>query len=157
MNHLMNWLRIGVAVAIMGIIACNSLIHTPAGEISKDIEVVISTDTLSMRDSVEIFMKEINLGHAEIAITQAALESAHFTSDIFKENNNLFGMKKAYHRPHVQTGVNRGHATYDNWRMSVIDYALYQIYVAKGLTTDEYQKFIGKHYAEDPIYSQKIK
>lgn len=157
MNHLMNWLRIGVAVAIMGIIACNSLVHVPAGEVREDIELVISIDTLTMRDSVKMFMEEINLKHLEVAINQAVLESAHFNSPIFKENNNMFGMKKAYHRPHVQTGVNRGHATYDNWRMSVIDYALYQIYVAKGLTTDEYRKFIGKYYAEDPLYSQKIK
>lgn len=157
MEHLINWIRIIFALTIIFVIGCNSLTRSPKGAIEETTDLHLVNDTLSFKDSVELYIKEINIKHPELVLTQAVLESGHFTSDIFKENNNLFGMKKAYHRPHVQTGVNRGHATYDSWKMSIVDYALYQTYVAKGMSLKDYQAFIGKHYAEDPLYSQKIK
>ena len=57
---------------------------------------------------------------------KALKESARFTSNIYKENHNLFGMKVPERRSTVVIGVNRGHAVYLDWKMSVIDYALFQ-------------------------------
>ena len=52
---------------------------------------------------------------------QAMHETGNFTSPIFKENNNLFGIKKSREGKY-QTGVNRGHATYKNVYQSIYDY-----------------------------------
>ena len=47
-------------------------------------------------------------------------------------------MKVPERRSTVVIGVNRGHAVYLDWKMSVIDYALFQEAYMSGLTEDEY-------------------
>ena len=79
--------------------------------------------------SVENLKSEINkLGivYPDIVLAQAKWESTHFTSDIFLDNNNLFGMKLALQRDTTAVGKNRGHAKYNNWQDSVKDYKLWQ-------------------------------
>ena len=56
---------------------------------------------------------------------QAAHETGNFTSDIFKENNNLFGMKLARVRKTTAIGENRGHAVYASIEDCIKDYWLY--------------------------------
>lgn len=58
---------------------------------------------------------------AKFILSQAAFETGGFTSDIFKENNNLFGMKEAGQS--LVIGVNRGHAVYNSIADSIADYA----------------------------------
>jgi hypothetical protein len=79
--------------------------------------------------SVENLKAEINkLGivYPDIALAQAKWESTHFTSKIFEEGNNLFGMRLAYQRDTTAIGKHRGHAKYNNWQDSVKDYKLWQ-------------------------------
>jgi len=64
--------------------------------------------------------------YPDVALAQAKLESGNFNSPIFKENNNLFGMKLAQVRKTTATGKNRGHAKYNSWQDSVMDYKLWQ-------------------------------
>lgn len=59
---------------------------------------------------------------------QSALETGYGTSAIFQENHNLFGMKKPNVRPTYATGVNRGHAVYNNHAASFLDYVLLLTY-----------------------------
>lgn len=126
--------------------------------------IVVSdtTDVFSEEKLIEM-LKETNIKFPHIVLAQAMIESG-FNSPIFKENNNLFGMKKAYRRPHVQIGENRNHASYINWRMSVIDYALYQCYSLSNIKTEEaYLQYLDKYYAEAAYYenvrklSEKVK
>ncbi|MBC7915529.1 MAG: glucosaminidase domain-containing protein, partial [Pyrinomonadaceae bacterium] len=74
------------------------------------------------------FMKKLKIKYPETVLSQARLETGNFTSDIFKENHNLFGMKVAEKRPTSAIGVHRGHAQYRDWKDSVVDYALFQSY-----------------------------
>ncbi len=102
--------------------------------------------------------KNINKPH--IVLAQAKLETANFTSDIFRNNHNLFGMKEAKTRPTTNLGVKRGHAYYKNWESSVEDYAYWQ--ASSGfakVTSDEayYNLLNQKRYAEDPNYISKVK
>ena len=99
-----------------------------------------------------------NFRYPEIVLAQATLESGNFTSDIFKENNNLFGMKLPRLRATEATGENRGHATFETWDDSVDDYALY--YADQGLrrlNENKYYEYLKQHYAEDPNYVTKVK
>ena len=79
--------------------------------------------------SKENLEKEINkqgIKYPDIVMAQAKIESGHFTSAIFKENNNLFGMKLPAQRKTTAIGKNRGHAKYETWQDSVKDYKIWQ-------------------------------
>ena len=99
---------------------------------------------------------DLNIAHPDIVIAQAIIESGNFKSNIFKENNNLFGMKMPEYRKTTAIGTNRGHAVYRNWRESVIDYALWQGKRARYTTTNQYLRRL-RSYAADPNYITKIK
>lgn len=104
------------------------------------------------------YIEELNIQFPDIVYAQAVIESGGFESSIYKDNHNLFGMKCARSRPYTHIGENRGHAQYVNWKMSVLDYALYQAAYLRELRTEEqYYEYIGNHYAEDPNYVTKIR
>ena len=101
---------------------------------------------------------ELNFRYPHIILAQAKLESGHFKSTIFLENNNMFGMKEAKLRANLAKGTNRGHAYYETWQESVIDYALYySTYLYKIRTEGEYFEYLRQNYAEDPTYVQRLK
>lgn len=125
-------------------------------ETVEQIDIISIEEQISLEDSVKCYMEFLNLKHIDVVFKQARLESAYFTSKIFRENNNCFGMKQAYKRPNLQTGVRNGHATYDSWQDCIVDYALYQVWSGKGLNRDEYIKMLGRSYAEDPNYINLI-
>lgn len=104
------------------------------------------------------FLVETRVKYPEIVWSQCAIETG-FKSSICRENNNFFGMKKSTIRPHVQNGENRGHAVYRNWKLSVIDYAIWQSSVGllKIKSEEKYFEYLGQSYAEDPEYVVKVK
>lgn len=57
--------------------------------------------------------------------SQAAFETGNFSSDILKENNNLFGMKLPRVRKTLATGENKGHATFASIEDCIKDFTLY--------------------------------
>jgi uncharacterized FlgJ-related protein len=109
-------------------------------------------------DQLYTYIKELNIKFPHIVMAQAKLESANFTSNIFKENNNLFGMKEAKVRISTNKGTNRGHAKYDNWKECVLDYALYQAtYLSKFKTETKYYSYLAEHYAQNESYADLVK
>lgn len=104
------------------------------------------------------YVKELNIKFPHIVIAQAKLESGNFKSKIFKENNNLFGMKEAKVRISTNKGTNRGHAKYESWKDCVVDYALYQAtYLSKFKTEEQYYAYLADNYAENGGYIKLIK
>jgi len=101
---------------------------------------------------------ELNFKYPYIILAQAKLESGHFKSTIFLENNNMFGMKEAKLRANLAKGTNRGHAYYETWQESVIDYALYYSSYLRSIKTEgEYFEYLKQNYAEDLTYVQRLK
>jgi uncharacterized FlgJ-related protein len=101
---------------------------------------------------------ELNFRFPHIILAQAKLESGHFKSTIFLENNNMFGMKEAKLRANLAKGTNRNHAYYDTWQESVIDYALYYSSYLRSIKTEgEYFEYLKQNYAEDKTYVQRLK
>lgn len=119
-------------------------------------------DSLSLQDSVKQFIKQMNLNHADIVYAQAVLESGNFTSDVFINNHNMFGMKEPLVRNTVALGTRNGYAYYKNWQHSIIDYALYQstYLMDKGqyrsLSRQAYLERLARIYAADPNYIIKL-
>jgi uncharacterized FlgJ-related protein len=101
---------------------------------------------------------ELNFKYPYIILAQAKLESGHFKSTIFLENNNMFGMKEAKLRANLAKGTNRGHAYYETWQESVIDYALYYSSYLRSIKTEgEYFEYLRQNYAQDLTYVQRLK
>jgi uncharacterized FlgJ-related protein len=97
----------------------------------------------------------------DIVFAQAILESGEFTSKLFKSANNLFGMKVPAKRESAKIGVTQsGYSKYKDWEYSVYDYSLWQDHMLKSrndMTKKQYFVLLGKVYAEDPQYVNKLK
>jgi uncharacterized FlgJ-related protein len=104
-----------------------------------------------------IVIKRFGIRFSDIVIAQAKLETGNFTSKSFIKYNNLFGMKLPKSRLTVATGETYGHARYDHWTYSVMDYALFQSSFARKIRTrDGYLSYLRSNYAEDGSYVDKI-
>ena len=109
-------------------------------------------------EKLKAYILELNIKFPHIVYAQAQLETGEFKSKIFKENNNLFGMKVATRRPTTNKGEDNGHAFYVNWKESVVDYAFYSAqYLSNIKSESEYFDYLGQSYAEDPNYIPKIR
>lgn len=103
-------------------------------------------------------LKRLNIKYPHIVMAQSIIETGHWRSKIFKENNNLFGMREAKVRINTASGTQNNHAYYETWKESVYDYAFYQCRYLGGIKTEsEYYSYLGENYAEDPNYVKVVK
>ncbi len=103
-------------------------------------------------------ISKLNFKYPYIVLAQAILETGKYESKIFKENNNLFGMKEARVRLNLAKGTQFGHAYYDDWKESLADYALwYSTFAYKCKTEDQLYALLNKQYAEANYYPQALK
>lgn len=109
------------------------------------------------KENLMIVIKKYGIRFPDIVMAQAELETGHFTSRSFTRYNNLFGMKMAKSRLTVATGERYGHARYDHWTYSVMDYALFQSTFARKIRTRKgYMRYLGRNYASDERYIDKL-
>lgn len=144
-------------LVILGLILVHVFVNYPAGV----------DYTHNSRKYHPFYMELVaqDVKYPEYVFIQAAHETDYFTSSVFHECNNAFGMKLAYARPTTAIGECRGHARYTSWKSSIEDYKLYQ---DKYLPTYEstygsvenletYLHFLtSRAYAEDPHYCRKV-
>jgi hypothetical protein len=115
-------------------------------------------DSTFSQDALVKYVYSLNVRFPHIILAQAHLESGKFTSGIFVNNNNLFGMRQARLRPTTNKGSRNGFAKYDHWRDSVMDYILYYaVYMHKFKTEEAYYAYLDRSYANNPHYSKLIR
>ena len=119
--------------------------------------LIIETVNTTLLDSIYNEIIELELEHPEIVFTQVLLESSYATSDLFKSNNNLFGMKPSGSRVTTSDSIVNGYKWYPNWRESLIDYGLLQMAFYRGLSEAEYYQRLSDNYAQDSKYVEKLK
>jgi hypothetical protein len=108
-------------------------------------------------------LKKQGVMYPDVAMAQCMLETGYFKSDIFLDNNNLFGMKHPRQRQTLSKGPNRGHASFDNWQDSVKDYKMWQDYnKLSNLSKDQYVAKLNRIYCIPPScgtnnYAKKVK
>ena len=125
---------------------------------SEKIIVVDETSNKFSEEELIQLIKDLNMKFPHIVLAQAKLETGNFDSNIFKENNNLFGMKQARIRTNIARGTKNNHAYYHNWQESVYDYAFYQsTYLSKIKTDEEYFKYLNDSYAQSTNYITTLK
>lgn len=108
-------------------------------------------------DEIYSFIIQLNIEHPDIVMAQCILESGNFSSEICKEANNLLGMKVPKYRPTMCIGVHKGHAVYVSWKECIVDYAIWQSSYCRGLTREEYFKYLDKVYSQVKDYSERVK
>ena len=96
----------------------------------------------------------------EVVFAQAVLETGHFTSKLFQQANNLFGMKIPSKRETLAVGKRKGnYAVFHDWLSSVSDYQIWQQYILKNKnikTKKEYLALLNRIYAENQNYVQLL-
>lgn len=105
------------------------------------------------------FLLDNNAWYPDILLKQAKIESANYSSNIYKSTNNLYGIKKVGKRQTTQlNNTYNGYGCYSNWCLSVLDRMLWDVFVFKGEkpSREEYLKAMGI-YAEDENYTAKLK
>ena len=104
------------------------------------------------------FLREHNAWYPEILLKQAKIESGNYSSNIYNNTNNLYGMRKVGKRQTTQLkNTYNGYGCYTNWCESVLDRMLWDVFYFKNEkpTEEEYLKAMGI-YAEDTSYQTKI-
>ena len=128
-------------------------------------EYITNTETVLIVDDLNEFSEEklieeinkLNFKFPHIVLAQSILETGHYKSKIFKENNNLFGMKEARVRLNLAKGTQYGHAYYDDWQESVTDYALwYSTFAYRCKSEKQLYKLLDKQYAEADAYVSSL-
>lgn len=132
----------------------------PPKEIQLESGIVIINDSsvIFSQEALVTRLKDLNIKFPHIVLAQSILETGHWTSTIFKENHNLFGMKEARQRVKTALGTQLNHAYYCDWESSLYDYAFYQSrYMSKAKTEEQYFQALGQSYAESKTYVQNLK
>lgn len=126
-------------------------------DIYADYELCDTTDTIS--DA--ILYKHLTLmraPHAKIILAQAKLESANFTSYLYKNQHNFIGMKNPRCRVTTTGGSDGIYKGYNTWQDCVNDYIFWQFsHRVDRLSDEEYLSYLGSIYAEDPNYVTQLK
>lgn len=120
--------------------------------------IVLQEQNQFSEAAFDAYLNSLNIKFPHIVKAQAVIESGHFQSEVFKANNNMFGMKVAKLRPTTSQGENLGHAYYNTWKDCVLDYAFYQAaYLREIKTEEQYYDYLRNNYAEDTNYVNLIK
>lgn len=124
----------------------------------------LKNEKIPTNDSVVYeFIKATGCWYPDIVMAQYVIESNHGKSMLSQEYNNCFGMKYVGNkgRRNTQLPDMKGYGDYGvyaNWQLSVVDRQLWdhRVFEASKPTKDYYLNIIGKIYAEDPNYIEKV-
>lgn len=111
----------------------------------------------NVHKDIEETISKFKIKFENIVKAQIILESGNLTSIRAIRDNNIVGMKVAKQRP--TPAINeKGHAIYSSIEDCLIDYALWQSQNAfKCRTEEQYFELLGRIYAEDTKYVEKLK
>jgi hypothetical protein len=117
-------------------------------KVIKDTTDVVTVDSSKLdRELLVSYILEKNIHHPEIAYAIVRQES-NMCSNLFKTNNNLFGMRHPRVRPTKSLGSKKGFAHFEKWQHSVLDYKLYLEFVGgHKMTRAQYLLHIDRSYA----------
>tara|TARA_R110000822_G_scaffold2191_1_gene10670 strand:+ start:2671 stop:3234 length:564 start_codon:yes stop_codon:yes gene_type:complete len=152
-NSFLIFLRI--ALIFFGAMLFLGLTYTPTIKYITNTENVLIVEDENEFNEGRLIdeINKLNFRFPHIILAQARLESGNFSSKIFIENHNLFGMKEARVRLNLAKGTQHGHAYYNSWEESITDYALwYSTYAYKCKSEKQLYKLLDKQYAEATNY-----
>ena len=150
---------VGVAIGLLLVLGFTSKPKDKVQDLTPEEKLIVVREYNGFTEKALIEkIKSLNFKFPYIILAQSYQETGNYKSTIFRENSNLFGMKQAVVRANLAKGTNRGHAYYDTWQDSLIDYALYSAtYLSDIKTEGEYFEYLRQNYAEDKTYVERLK
>lgn len=122
-------------------------------EINVKKDSILKKDTLYVKRTLPALnernlmaeLKKNKIQHPEIVLAQAKLETGHFTSNVLKTCNNLFGLRKGSR-----------YRQFSHWTESVVAYK--NLIQKDRYEGGNYYAFLNRiGYAEDPQYIERLK
>lgn len=149
-NYLiLKWLTIGILLSSF-LILLSSFKYIEKEKVryieSEEVINLVTNNSFTL----EAFKKEVKQSkfkYPDIIIAQALIESEHFSSPVWRENHNMFGMKSARTRFTLAIDDNLNHAVFKNWKDCVKDRLIYDALYLNNLSRAQYLKFLDKRYA----------
>ena len=149
---------VGVAlIAFVVILTLSSFMLKEVILVSAEKEVVLKTNNSFSKEKLFLEIDKYSFKYPDIVKAQAVVESGHFKSPVFLQNNNMFGMREAMIRISTAEGSNLNHAYYIDWKYCVADRALYEAQYLSKLSREEYFSYLDQTYAEGKGYSKLLK
>jgi hypothetical protein len=109
------------------------------------------------REIVFNAIDDMDFKFKDIVKAQAILESGHFKSDVFKQNNNAFGIRLPKKRETTAIGSKMGYAVYGDICSSIEDRLIYEKKYLSKFTKEQYYNYLDRVYAMNKVYSKKLK
>jgi hypothetical protein len=153
-------LFIVIAIAITSLMSLGKSTETKSINVkSTKVEDTITKSvdsTLLTKELLVSYLLHKKIQHPEVAYAIIRQES-NLSSNLFKTNNNLFGMRHPGVRPTKSLGRKNGFAHFESWQNSVEDYKLYLEFVqGHQMTREQYLSHLDRYYAH-PGYSSHLK
>ena len=117
----------------------------------------INLTTQIYREMVFNAVDDMEFKFKDIVKAQAILESGHFNSDVFKQNNNVFGIRLPKKRKTTAIGSNLRYAVYGDICSSIEDRLIYEQRYLINLTRQQYFAYLDRVYSKNKTYSKKLK
>jgi hypothetical protein len=146
-----------IALSFLTIFILSSFIWKEVVIVTAEKEILLKTNNSFSKEKLFLEIDKYSFKYPDIVKAQAILESGHFKSPVFLQNNNMFGMRKAMVRITTAEGSNLNHAYYVDWKYCVADRALYEAQYLSKLTREEYFSYLDQTYAEGEGYSKLLK
>jgi uncharacterized FlgJ-related protein len=146
-----------IVLSFLTIFILSSFIWKEVVIVTAEKEILLKTNNSFSKEKLFLEIDKYSFKYPDIVKAQAILESGHFKSPVFLQNNNMFGMRKAMVRITTAEGSNLNHAYYVDWRYCVADRALYEAQYLSKLTREEYFSYLDQTYAEGEGYSKLLK
>jgi hypothetical protein len=113
-------------------------------------------DVMTKNDSIFVIIDTIGFEYPEVIKAQVILETGNFSSRVYKQNNNLFGMRLPKSRLTTATSSNYGYAVYPDVFSSIEDRLIYDTLYFRNLNRQQYLNKLNRIYATNPNYIQHL-
>ena len=154
-------LFIVIAIAITSLMSLGKSTETKSINVkSTKVEDTITKSvdsTLLTKELLVSYLLHKKIQHPEVAYAIIRQES-NLSSNLFKTNNNLFGMRQPGVRPTKSLGSKKGFAHFESWQHSVEDYKLYLEFVGgHEMSKNQYLAHLDRNYAHKGYSTHIIK
>jgi flagellum-specific peptidoglycan hydrolase FlgJ len=113
-------------------------------------------EPMTINDSIFAIIDTMGFDYPKVIKAQVILETGNFSSRVYKQNNNLFGMRLPKSRMTTATSSNYGYAVYPDLISSIEDRLIYDTLYFKNLNRKQYLNKLDRIYAADPNYIQHL-
>ena len=160
-----NFLFLSTLVVLLVFFVLNNSIVRIKQVVEKIPVIIEQKEERCTPENIKAYLEIINVRYPDIVYKQVMLESNNLKSPLVKSHNNIICMQNSKIRPTVGIDIGTRWAKYNNWKECLIDYALWQTYMAKDIKNEEeYYALLDKVYCpsdllenQGELYSNKLK